>query len=177
MQEFIMDYLDEHGFLSEPIPEMYLPCIYELFHNDKSQEVDNDIVLVHFGIYHDIHQSFRMMVQYYERAAAHGNTRAMNLLWIHYENKYFEKAIKYAMGAIECNDYRRYHQVVYRCVKNNAIDCLITIFNKTLYNNTIANAIDTIVGALDNFPLTYDTVNILININPSKYFNVLPLSY
>lgn len=164
MQEFIKSYLSEHGFLCEYIPEMYLENIYELFHDGKLQEVDNDIVLVHQGIYHEVCRNYDDMILCYTRAAELGNSRGMNLLWVRYRADNFEVAIGYALRAIDHQNYWWYDEVIHMCTHHNAINHIITIFNKTL--NIQFN--DTIVGTLIELPLTYDTLNILINIDQSK---------
>lgn len=210
MQKYIKGYLHKYAFKYEPIPSVYIPNIYNLFHDDVYNEVENGIVLLHYGIFHQINKRYYLIKEYYLRAIAYGNDRAMNLLALHYKNngdydnavKYwsnavacgnslamnnlascyadFETAIKYYFMAIDHKDYRQLECVISYCKMNNSVTHLITLFNKILnneFNKCIIGTLTQLICNWNSLSKTdeYDMLNILINVDKTKWYDIFHL--
>ncbi len=165
MENFVRTYLHDHGFRYDPIPETLLPNIYELYHNHIHNEIENDIVLVHYGIYHDINNNHDIMKVYYSRAISFGNTRAMLRMVTNYINSYnFEEALEYILMAIDNDDYTWIRHTMSYCkaYKPKYVEIL---FNRIL--NKGFN--DVIIASIIELPVTCDMINILVNMNQSTF--------
>lgn len=162
MEYYVKEYLLKYNFIQEPIPDAYLSTIYNLFHNNIHNEVENSLVLLHYGIYHEINSNYQLAEQYYLRSITFGNVRAMNLLALYYDRdgerdnaeKYwlmavehgnttamnnlalhyneFEAALEYYLMAIDHKDYSHLNYFIFDCKQYKSASHLVLVFNKIL---------------------------------------------
>ncbi len=164
MQEFIANYLTEHFIGRVPsIPKIHLLNIYNLYHDNMHDEVDDSIVLLYYGIYHSVHEDNANMIRCYQKSAQHGNTTAMNKLACYYGSiEDSENAVQCWAMAFEHYDYHKVDVSIYYCRTRGLMSHLILLFNKLLNGQFDFK----IVKTLMLYPTTYDIVNILVNIGP-----------
>ncbi len=117
MEAFIKDYICLHHFFYDPIPEQYLSNIYNLYHDNIHNEVEHDVVLLYYGIYHNINQNYDIMKEYYSRAMALGLARAGYQLGLYYHRTTdILNAQKYLLWAIEHLHVQAMHAfAIYYC--------------------------------------------------------------
>lgn len=195
MENFIIDYLSNHSFRYETLSGAHLINIYNLFHDNILNEIENDVVLLHYGIYYNTKQQYDTMEKYYLRAIALGNTRAMLLLGLHYsdidvnltikywtdaialgntyamnklaeiyyDNDDYDTAVKYYSMAIDNGNCEWVISAIWCCKKCKLVTHAMTSVNKILnkgHDNIIC-------GVIMDMPLTFDTVNVLVNLDSS----------
>lgn len=103
MEEFIKECLIKNNFKYIPIPDIHLANIHALFHDGNNNEIENDVVLLYYGIYCEITNNYDVMKQYYSRAIDYGNVDAMFCMAMYY-NKTGDGthgSIRYELHVIE----------------------------------------------------------------------------
>lgn len=104
MEEFIKGRLRQHDIPYESIPDTHLLNIYQLFHNNEYNEVEDGLVLLYYGIYSSFTHNYANMIQYLLRAIEYGNAQAGYILARYYERlDDHNNTIKYYSWAVEHN--------------------------------------------------------------------------
>lgn len=109
-------------------------------------------------------------VKYFLMASVHGHIDGIIYLAVHYkEYNDFDNAMKYYLIGIDNKDYRCVDNAMHLCMQNN-MNYLAIVSNKVLnihLNNYIVTKI--MIGTtIMKIPLTYDLLNVLINIDQTK---------
>lgn len=166
MEEFIEEHLCAYDFAYDKIPSTHILGIYQLYHDDKFNEMEDGIMSLHHGIYHKLNKNYGRMIQCWLKAINDSDVNAMINLADYYESlKQYDNAIRYYSMAV---DYGKYHQlenlamcyyhnnnydnaIKYELIRTSKFSCStnnLAIYCE--YNNDLINAMKYYSMAIDS---------------------------